>query len=160
MALEEINCAKSSKEFPSSIRVIAPEHAYRGRQVYTPWSSAVTVMEVLYSVQVDRWIFHGVKVVNKDQLLWDLPEVDNLLWVFDDGRQLKTWQGISQRPRFDDESEYEIEASIGYHRSVSGNVFVGVKWRGYECPTWELENDLLQCGELDEDDMCKIGDSE
>ena len=45
---------------------------------------------------------------------------------------------------------------IGYYRSVSGNVFVGVKWRGYECPTWELEDDLLQCGDLNDDDMCSI----
>lgn len=145
---------------PPSVQVIAAQHCYRGRPVHTPWSSTVTITEVLYSVAISRWIFHGVRAVNVDSHVRDWPDVETLLWVFDDGCQLKPWQETRQRPRFtEEESSYEVETSIGSYRSISGNVYVGVKWRGYESPTWELEDDLLQHSGLYDDNICNIVDS-
>lgn len=127
-----------------------PDHSYRGQLVHTPWSIKVAIVEVLISVKIATRTFHGVRAVNTDRESWDWLDVENLLWVYDTGCGLHLWQQIKQRPFvFDESRKYKIEGIVGEYQSAAGNAYVGVKWRGYECPTWELEDDLSTREDLD-----------
>lgn len=124
------------------MEILPAQSMYRGRRVETAWSLHVSVLEVLFSVQVCGWVFHGVRTETSDEQ-WDWPDIDSLLWVFDDGTGLRLWQDFQHQPRVaDDGASFEVEAILGDYRSPSGNVYLGVKWRGYDCPTWELEEDM------------------
>ncbi|KAK1656939.1 hypothetical protein BDP55DRAFT_738597 [Colletotrichum godetiae] len=55
----------------------------------------------------------------------------------------------AQRPHMiDGHSSYVPESIAGHHEAGNGAVLYGVKWIGYECPTWELESDLYMHGYL------------
>ncbi|KAK4206037.1 hypothetical protein QBC37DRAFT_301603, partial [Rhypophila decipiens] len=63
--------------------------------------------------------------------------------VFDNTYSLRVWQECRQRP-FITEGKYgyEVEQISGHYETPTGSVYYGVKWTVYECPTWELEDDL------------------
>lgn len=124
------------------MEILTTEFFHRGRRVETTWSLHVTVVEVLISVQVSRCVFHGVRTETTDPQ-WDWPDVESLLWVFDDGTGLRLWQDFQQQPRVaDGRAAFPVETILGNYQSPSGNVYLSVKWRGYDCPTWELEEDM------------------
>lgn len=87
-------------------------------------------------------VFHGVRTETTDER-WDWPDVESLLWVFDDGIGLRLWQDFQYQPRVaDGGAAFAVETILGDYESLSGNVYLGVKWRGYDCLTWELEEDM------------------
>ncbi|PTB40389.1 hypothetical protein M441DRAFT_70200 [Trichoderma asperellum CBS 433.97] len=130
------------------MEIVTPVDSYRGRQVDPLWSPSVTVIEVLLSVKISQKTYHGIRAKYVDELLWDLPGGESLLWVFDDGYVLRLCQEMYQQgPRImNDSLQFDIEAIIGSYQNDTGNVFLGIKWRGCDHPTWELEDDLVRCG--------------
>lgn len=124
------------------MEVIMTEYAHRGRYVRTAWSSQVNIVEVLLSVRVSHWVFHGVRAETTDTLL-DWPTVESLLWVFEDGGDFKVYQDIQYfPPQVDDgDLDRQIEAILG-HYQLAGDTYIAVKWQGHYCPTWELEEDI------------------
>jgi hypothetical protein len=124
------------------MEIIAPQYYHRGRNIQTAWSPQVTILEVLLSVKVSHWVFHGVRAETLEPL-WDWPDMESLLWVFDDGTGFKLWQDFQHRPRIvNGEAAFGVESVVGHYQSETGNVYLGVKWWGYDCPTWELEDDM------------------
>ncbi|KAK3933477.1 hypothetical protein QBC46DRAFT_368726 [Diplogelasinospora grovesii] len=120
-----------------------PKVAYLGCPVRTGWSSHVVVVQVLYTLWKPELIFHGVRVENLDGDFRNWPYTEGLLWVLEDGQELRIWQECRQRPRIiDGEADCEIEEIVGHYQAQSGPVYYAIKWVGYECPTWELEDDL------------------
>ncbi|KAK4206201.1 hypothetical protein QBC37DRAFT_301271 [Rhypophila decipiens] len=120
---------------------LQPDWARRGSLVQTAWSSNVVILQVLYTVTTLDRKFHGVIVENPVQAR-GASATDDLLWVFDDSCGLRVWQECRQRP-FITEGEYgEIEQVFGHYENPTGSVYYAVKWTDYECPTWELEDDL------------------
>jgi hypothetical protein len=106
------------------------QYHYRGSVIETPWSSRIIVVEVLFTVRTSKWTFHGIRAVNAERCAWDWPELENLLWVFDDGHGLRLWEECRQRPHTSDgQSTHEIESIIGYYQSATGNIYTGVKAR-------------------------------
>ena len=70
-------------------------------------------------------------------------DVESLLWVLDTGTELTLWRDFEARPRISNmDSTHRIEAIFGMHQSAGSNVYLGVKWRDYGCPTWELEDEI------------------
>ncbi|KAJ3497419.1 hypothetical protein NLG97_g1924 [Lecanicillium saksenae] len=126
----------------NATRISSPP--YGGRFIKTPWSDQVVVLDVLYSVKASQSVFHGVRAMNTD-LRWDWPDVVHFLWVLeqdndDDLKLAPEWQ---QPPRIiNGELPCDIEFVIGDYQSAAGNTYLAVKWRGYDCPTWELEEDV------------------
>ena len=119
------------------------ESAYRGSFVRTAWSSNVVILQVLYSLRTPNQIFHGVKVDTLDQEVGASTDGNGLLWVAEDSQGLRVWQECRQRPFIlDGEIEYEIEEIVGHYEAQTGSVYYAVKWSDYECPTWELEDNL------------------
>jgi hypothetical protein len=109
----------------------------------------VVVVEVVLSVKAAQWTFLGVTYAVGDSQRWDWPDSDGLLWAFDDGQHLRLCQTWLQHPRFlPAENGCAIEAVIGHHEGDNGNLYMAVKWIDYECPTWELESDLANSGQL------------
>lgn len=124
------------------MEIITPQYHHQGRAVQAAWSPQVIIIEVILSVSVSQWIFHGVRAETCDQH-WDWLDVESLLWVFDDGTGLKLWQDFPHRPRMvNGEAAFGVESIVGHYQSASGNAYVGVKWWGYDCPTWELEDEM------------------
>lgn len=112
-------------------------------------------MDVLYSLKVSRSVFHGVRAINTD-LQWDWPEIVNLLWIVeqendDDLKLAPEWKQPSRS--IDNELPRDIELVIGEHQSAAGNTYLAVKWRNHDCPTWELEEDVIarECREHRQD---------
>ena len=112
-------------------------------------------MDVLYSFKVSRSVFHGVRAINTD-LQWDWPDLVNLLWIVeqdnnDDLKLAPEWEQPSRS--VDNEFPREIELVIGEHQTAAGNTYLAVKWQGYDCPTWELEEDVMarECWEHRQD---------
>ncbi len=125
------------------MELISAQYSHRGRLVKTPWSPQVRILEVLFSVRVSCRVFHGVRAETED-MNWDWPDVENLLWVFDGGNGLQLSQVFQHHPHVVDRMiNGKIEAIVGDYQSSSGNVYFGVKWEGYDCPTWELEEEIL-----------------
>ena len=122
------------------------ERAYRGSVIQTAWSSNVAVIQVLYTLRTADWTFHGVRVETLDQG-WEVSsDATKLLWVLEDHQGLRTWQECRQRPFIiDGELEHDIEKIVGHYESQTGSVYYAVKWVDFECPTWELEDDLSSC---------------
>ncbi|KAM3547321.1 hypothetical protein ARSEF4850_010094 [Beauveria asiatica] len=124
-------------------RITSP--SYSGRYIKTPWSDQVVILDVLYSLKVSRSIFHGIRAINTD-LQWDWPEIVNLLWIVereddDDLKLAPEWEQPSRS--VDTELPRDIELVIGDHQSAAGNTYLAVKWRNFDCPTWELEKDVM-----------------
>jgi hypothetical protein len=116
--------------------------AYQGSFVQTAWSSKVAILEVLYSFRTSHQTIFGVRAETLDQK----SDHHGLLWVRKDSRGFQLWQECRQRPYIiDGESDYEIEEILGHYETESGTVYYAVKWIDYECPTWELEDDLWSC---------------
>lgn len=118
---------------------IITDQAYHGSFVRAAWSSKVAILEVLYSLKTSNQIFLGVRGETLD------PQSDHhgLLWVSKDSQGFQVWQECRQRPFImEGESEYEIEEILGHYETQTGAVYYAVKWFDYECPTWELEDDL------------------
>ncbi|KAI9155793.1 hypothetical protein HJFPF1_08382 [Paramyrothecium foliicola] len=125
------------------METIIAQYHYRGSVIETPWSSQIIVVEVLFTVRTSKWTFHGIRAVNAERRAWDWPELENLLWVFDDGHGLRLWEEFHQRPHTSDgRSTHEIESIIGYYQSATGNIYTGVKWHDYDCPTWEFDDEI------------------
>lgn len=126
---------------------MTPVNLYKGCPVHTLWSPSVTVIEVLLSVKVSQQIYHGVRARYVDEHAWDLPCEESLLWVFDDGHGLRLCQEMYQQgPRIvDDRLQIDIQAVIGTYQTMTGNVFLGIKWQNCDYPTWELEDDVIRC---------------
>lgn len=127
----------------NTTRIASPP--YSGRFIKTPWSDHVVVLDVLYSVKVAESVFHGVRAVNTD-LQWDWPDIIHFLWVLepDNDDDLKLAPEWDQPPRMmDHELPCGIELVIGDYQSTAGNTYLAVKWRDYDCPTWELEDDVI-----------------
>lgn len=121
---------------------LQPDWAHRGSFVQTAWSSSVVILQVLYTIKTPDRIFHGAIVENLDQAS-GTSATDNLLWVVDDSYGLRMWQECRQRPFITQgEYGYEIEEVFGHYETQTGSVYYAVKWVDYECPTWELEDDL------------------
>ncbi|PTD02483.1 hypothetical protein FCULG_00012565 [Fusarium culmorum] len=113
--------------------------------VATAWSSDILITEVLLTFRAYHRTFYGVKTVNRDcgSWVWPAGDSDGLLWVFEEGGQLKVWQEHRQAPYVPlGRPAYEIEHVIGYYQSEADSSYVGVKWKDYESPTWELEEDI------------------
>ncbi|KAM3549526.1 hypothetical protein ARSEF4850_008806 [Beauveria asiatica] len=77
--------------------------------------------------------------------LKDLPEIVNLLWIVereddDDLKLAPEWEQPSRS--VDTELPRDIELVICDHQSAAGNTYLAVKWRDFDCPTWELEEDF------------------
>jgi hypothetical protein len=116
--------------------------AYRGSIIRTAWSSKVAILEVLFSFGTSYRTFLGVRAETLDRK----SDHDELLWVCKDSQGFQLWQECRQRPYIiDGESDYEIEQILGHYESQSGDIHYAVKWIDYECPTWELEDDLWSC---------------
>jgi hypothetical protein len=136
------------------METIMAQYHYRGSVIETPWSSHVVVVEVLFTVKTSRWIFHGVRAVNAERQNWDWPDPENLLWLVENGHGLGLWEECRQRPHISDgQGTDEIESIIGHYQSATGNIYAGVKWQGYECPTWELD-DKIQALQAEATDPC------
>lgn len=119
---------------------VLPAHRHHcGTILETPWSQAVRVSEVLYSVKINTHIFHGIKAINLD-MAWDWSTIENLLWVLEDEGGLELWRGSVPQSAIN--RNYSPEYVIGDYQSITGNVFWGIKWLGFECPVWVLEDDL------------------
>ncbi|KEY63885.1 hypothetical protein S40285_08976 [Stachybotrys chlorohalonatus IBT 40285] len=118
---------------------LIPDRSHRGSLVHTAWSSNVSILQVLYSIKTSDLTFHGVTVEGFD-------DSGDLLWVLEDHLGLRIWQECRQRPFISDgdlgELENEIEEIVGHYEAPTGSIYYAVKWVGYECPTWELEDDL------------------
>ncbi|KAK3933652.1 hypothetical protein QBC46DRAFT_368648 [Diplogelasinospora grovesii] len=116
---------------------LTPKVAYLGSPVRTGWSSHVVVMQVLYTLWKPELIFHGIRVENLDGDLRNWPYTEGLLWE------------CRQRPRIiNGEADFEIEEIVGHYQAQSGLVYYAIKWVEYECPTWELEDDLYGYSQL------------
>lgn len=115
---------------------------YQGYGVLTPWSNQVTVVEVIFSINVDTSTFHGVRTKNLD-MSRDWLDSESLLWVVEEGRGLRLWQGFEQSPYLmNGDGQYEIDFVVGGYQSSAGSNYFGVKWLGYPCPTWVSEDEL------------------
>lgn len=124
---------------------------YRGDSIKARWSSHIIITGILLTLRTARWTFYGVITENRDPYPWDWPDLDGLLWVFHNGEHVKAWEEAHQRPRVSDgELEGILEDILGFWETAKGSVYCAVKWVGYECPTWELEQDLQQCSNLSE----------
>jgi hypothetical protein len=135
------------------VRGPSPHDFHRGRHIETAWSSTVAVVEVLLSLRVSHWTFLGVRAETTD-MHWDWTGEESLLWVFDDDGCLKVCQGLQSQPHIlatEAEADYGIESIIGRYLSASGHMYLAVKWRGFQCPTWEEEETLL--GSYDEPNL-------
>ncbi|OHE90472.1 hypothetical protein CORC01_14238 [Colletotrichum orchidophilum] len=120
-----------------------------GTLVKGDWSPCITVRRVICTLQSGDRVFFGVLAENQESQLWSWPESDLLLWVFDDGQCVRVWQECAQRPHIvEGQSSHVLESIAGHHEATNGTVLYGVKWAGYECPTWELESDLWMHGYL------------
>ncbi|KAH7303147.1 hypothetical protein B0I35DRAFT_365538 [Stachybotrys elegans] len=111
------------------------------KQLFTqaPWSPKVPILQVICSIKTASRTFHGVQVEALDQE----SNHHSLVWVFEDIRGFRVWQECCQRPFIiDGESVNEIKEIVGHHEDQTGCVYYAVKWTDYECPTWELEDDL------------------
>jgi hypothetical protein len=125
--------------------------------IHTAWCSNVVVAEVLLSINVSKRSFYGVRalIINEEFLEW--LTVENLLWVFEDGGKLKVGQDYQSRPRINEaEANFGVEGIIGQYFSSAGNAFVGVKWEGYQCPTWELEDEVSPYIKLKDQIICAL----
>ncbi|KAH8655519.1 hypothetical protein BX600DRAFT_385289 [Xylariales sp. PMI_506] len=132
------------------MKPIQPVLAYCGASVQTVWSSHVIIVQVLYSLKARNETFHGVKVETLNYESGHPLYYDGLLWVVEDGGNLRIWQECRQSPWITDgEVEGEIEEIIGHYESDTGSVYYAIKWMDYECPTWELEEDVLTCQLID-----------
>ncbi|CAM1503404.1 Fc.00g081800.m01.CDS01 [Cosmosporella sp. VM-42] len=125
-----------------------PQHWLRNCTVHTAWSAQVIVEEVLLALKTDDRTFYGVRTTNRDHRpwIWPRPHLDGLLWVVEDGLRLWVWQECRQAPWIGcGEGADGVEQIVGQHRQPdTGLTYVGVKWKGYECPTWELESEVDQ----------------
>ncbi|KAH6972685.1 hypothetical protein EDB80DRAFT_596084 [Ilyonectria destructans] len=120
-----------------------PRGFYHGARIETPWSSMVTVEEVIAATEVSDWKFYGVSVENRDQKHWDWLDTQCLLWVFDDGEDLRIWQDPQQRQPISIEEPVKcVEQIIGHYQSRNGKSYIAVKWKDRVSPTWEIEQDL------------------
>lgn len=125
---------------------------YIGRLIQTAWSPSATIIDVVMSVQIGFKTFLGVKTNTITDLKRDWVEEEGLLWVIDDGDELKACEELQSQPRVTtSEMDLGIEYVIGDCTSSSGKTYLAVKWRGYEYPTWEEEDDLLDS--LDDPDI-------
>jgi hypothetical protein len=129
------------------MEILTPVNLRKGRIIKTQWSPSVAVIEVVLSIKVLQHIYYGVRAKYIDKYLWDLPNEESLLWVFDDGHDLRLCQEMHQQgPRIvDDRLQFDIEAVIGSYQNETGNVFLGIKWQDYDYPTWELEDNIIRC---------------
>lgn len=132
------------------METVTPINFYKGRRIETLWSPSVAVTEVLFSVKVSRQLYHGIRASYVDENFWNFPSEESLLWVFDDGHDLKLCQEMHQQgPRIiNDKLQFDIEAIIGTYQSAIGNIFLAVKWQNSDYPTWELEDDIIRCGDV------------
>ena len=116
--------------------------ALKGLGIRTHWSLNLVVVQVLYTLQTPNAVFHGVLAENKERLLEDGPNVD-LLWVCERDGSVAVWLESQQRPAIKEgKSDHNMDAVIGHYDTRSGFLYYSVKWIGYECPTWESEQDL------------------
>lgn len=123
------------------MRVLTPQRQHRGAIIETQWSADVQVTDVLYSVEIDDHVFHGVKSVNLD-INWDWHHIENLLWITEEEGVLSPWRGpIPSHVAYG--SKYNTEYVVGDYVSTVGNVYWAIKWSGFDCPTWVLEDDLV-----------------
>lgn len=110
--------------------------------VRTAWSSKVAILEVLYTYRTLYQTFLGVRTETLDPT----SDQNGLLWVCKDTQGYQVWQECHQRPYIiEGESDYDVKEILGHYESPNGSVYYAVKWIGYECPTWELEDDLWGC---------------
>lgn len=132
------------------MEIVTPVYMYKGRRIKTLWSPSVAVIEVLFSIKVLQQTYHGIRARYADESFWGLPNEESLLWVFDDGHDLKLCQEMHQQgPRIiNDRLQFNIEAVIGTYQSAVGNVYLAVKWQTCDYPTWELEDDIIRCSDF------------
>lgn len=113
---------------------------HKGAPVLTPWSQHVTILDILLSMTNSEGIFYGVIAQTCDEFGWTLHT--SLLWIYSSQGQFRLWQDFVQAPRGIDEDSV-VEKIIGHYEAYLGEVYYAVKWFGYACPTWEIEEDLL-----------------
>ncbi|KAL0929615.1 uncharacterized protein CTRU02_215514 [Colletotrichum truncatum] len=113
------------------------------------WSSRILVVDVVCVVTGADRTFYGVVTENLDLASWDWPRVDGLQWVFHDGKSIRLWQECVQRPHLINGAwDFDVESIVACYETDSGHLYYGVKWAGYECPTWETENDIRSYSHL------------
>ncbi|KJZ68423.1 hypothetical protein HIM_12186 [Hirsutella minnesotensis 3608] len=113
-----------------------------GELIKTAWSSQVVLVAILYTGTFSGHTFYGVVSETRDNFGLDWPRDRGLLWVFDDGHGLRLWEQPEQRPlcvRRDQPPD--LEQVLGYFE-LQEKTYIGVKWRDYGSPTWELEDDM------------------
>ncbi|KAK8013724.1 hypothetical protein PG991_009317 [Apiospora marii] len=121
-----------------------PTSAWKGSGIRSHWSLDLIVARVLYTLQTPNAVFHGVLAHNQDRWLVDGPD-ESLLWVCERDGSVAVWQEDQQRPTISEgRSDHDMGAVIGHYDSRSGALYYSIKWVGYECPTWESEQDLDQ----------------
>lgn len=128
------------------MEILGPDRRRQGCSIQAGPSSTATVLEVLLSVRVTHRVFHGVRTERPDPALHRAgAEAEGLLWVFDDGEGLELRQDSPRGPRIvAGEVVFGVESIAGHYHSADDNVYIGVKWWGYDCPTWELEAEVPQ----------------
>jgi hypothetical protein len=113
----------------------------KGFPVQTPWSTSITVFRALTKFKTATEEFYGVLVEDTDN-----QNDCKLLWILERPNGFSTWQESRHRPLIrEGESEDEIDNVFGHYEDLEGQVYYAVKWKDYECPTWELEEDLRDC---------------
>lgn len=128
----------------SILEMLAATHRFRGSVFEVPWCRQVMVDDVLLTFKAGERTFYGVKGVEAEEdFRWDWPHLENLFWVQEDSEKLSWWQDIHQRPRISESTlPCDIEAILGHYQSSNSIIHVGVKWKGHDCPTWELEDEI------------------
>ena len=125
------------------------ENVQIGSFIKTDWSSQLVIIEVLYTVENLVRTFHGVRFKNLEKKTEDWPQDEGLLWVYNEGHIVRIWQECRQRPRFiEGEPDCEIREIVGHYYTQTGLVYYAILWMEYECPTWELEENLDSCSQL------------
>ena len=119
-----------------------PTTDWKGSGIQSNWSLDLIVARVLYTLQTPKAVFHGVLAENQDRWLVGGPD-ESLLWVYERDGSVAVWQEDQQRPAIrEGKSDHNMDAVIGHYDTRSGFLYYSVKWIGYECPTWESEQDL------------------
>ncbi|OWT43374.1 hypothetical protein VFPPC_17463 [Pochonia chlamydosporia 170] len=113
----------------------------RGDEIQCPWSSTVLLLDVLYTFRASVGVFYGVLAESQDKYGWPLGLVGPL-WVLSHRSKLRVWHDIQQWPQSTEQFESDIERVIGHYEAENGDVYYAIQWKGYICPTWELEEKL------------------
>jgi hypothetical protein len=121
--------------------VLASRQLRRGESIACPWSSGLSVVEVLHTVEISGKLFRGILAEAKDENGWPFGS-PTPIWVYDNGSALEVWHDIGQRPQTHKQSNSAIQDVIAHYEDNIGNVYYAIQWDGYFCPVWVLEEDL------------------